>query len=125
MKAITQYQADDGSIWSSEDKATDRDSLIARVQKAMTPIGPPLVDVKCRFANGHGYIQHSPRAVAQTRANLMPITKERLKWWGAHDPLAAAWTRMSCIDKQFREWGQPFFANHPDEAEQVCIETRE
>lgn len=31
-------------------------------------------------------------------------------------PVKSAWFRFQCIDKQGREWGQPFYANNPDKA---------
>lgn len=27
----------------------------------------------------------------------------------------------NCIDEQFREWGQPYFAVNPDKGKQICI----
>lgn len=40
---------------------------------------------------------------------------------GGHAPLSRAYSRLGCIDGQFREWGQPYFANHTGEAKNVCL----
>jgi hypothetical protein len=36
-------------------------------------------------------------------------------------PLENAWYRFSCVDKQYREWGQPYFATNPDKGTNVCV----
>lgn len=141
MKAITRYQAEDGSIWMTPEAALEREHFIVVVDEAMVPLGPQYDDGTCDFANGHGYIQHSPEAVAAARANLMPITRKLLACWfkdqlerhgkdpvdahpswysrildGDHRPLDQAWRRIGCIDTQHREWGQQYFAaNGPRE----------
>jgi hypothetical protein len=28
-----------------------------------------------------------------------------------------AWYRFMCLDDQLREWGQPYYASHPEDAE--------
>lgn len=40
---------------------------------------------------------------------------------GGHQPLGSAYYRFQCIDKDNREWGQPYFANNPDEAENIRL----
>ena len=31
------------------------------------------------------------------------------------------WSRFTCIDKEGREWGQPFYATNPNQAEQIKL----
>lgn len=38
-------------------------------------------------------------------------------------PAYALWIRASCIDPKLRMWGQPYFANNPHEAKQICLAT--
>jgi hypothetical protein len=136
MQLIMRYQADDGAVFSTPEAARERDELIRIVNEAMIPLGPEYDDDTCDYANGYGYVQHSEDAVAQARANLMPITRKILAWWfeiqpkdhgkdpvdchpqwycrmldGTHDPLDDAWRRICRIDKQNREWGQQSYAD--------------
>lgn len=137
MQPITRYQADDGEIFSTPEAATRRDELIRVVNEAMLPLGPKYDDGTCDYTNGHGYIQHTAEAVTEARANLMPITRKLLGWWfkkqkedhgkdpvdchpswycrmfdGGNRPLDLAWSRIWCIDKEAREWGQPYYADN-------------
>ena len=36
-------------------------------------------------------------------------------------PFSKAWYRFMCIDKDYREWGQGYFALHPNEGKQVKL----
>ena len=39
-------------------------------------------------------------------------------------PLWRAWCRLTNIDDQGREWGQAYFAMHPEMAKNVVLEDR-
>lgn len=143
MKERVIYVADDGARFDTKSAARARDALICEVAKAMKPLGPEINDPHLHFANGHGYVQHDVAKVAEARANIMPITRRLLASWfkdqlqrhkrdpgdahpswfcrmldGEHRPLDKAWTRLWRIDAQGREWGQPYFADHPNEGDQ-------
>lgn len=153
MKKITKYQANDGSEWKTKEDAEKRDILIVEVEAAMSPLQPNPGTIE--FANGHGFVRQDVVAVANVRKNLYAIARRDgvLKWWidqqkaqhgqtdeglmavhpswfsrmldGAHRPLDRAYSRLCCIDDQYREWGQPYFASHPDKGEQVPLTPRE
>jgi hypothetical protein len=135
------YEADDGSKWSTMEQADRRDQLIRAVKYALEPLGDLPRDDGCRFANGHRYIQHTPGAVQTAKARLITASESICgKWIEEHrengydstdmhpswfqrfaddsgcTPLSRAWGRFACIDLLNREWGQPFFANNPDQA---------
>ena len=143
MKPITVYEANDGSRWDDPNKASERDSLIHEIYLIMAPL-PEVKDDASRFANGNGYVQRDAVIVERVRADLLVPTKRILKWWwdgqmkdhgkepvdahpswylrildGTAAPLERAWSRLCCIDKSYREWGQPFYAAHPEKGEQV------
>ena len=146
MKAITVYEAKDGSRWDDPERAGERDDLIAEIAFIMAPLGGCPKDPHCNFANGNGYVQHDAVNVAQVRAALLVPTKRLLKWWwddqvkrhgkepsdahgswyqrmldGDHAPLDRAWSRFCCIDDRSREWGQQYYANNPDKGNHVEI----
>jgi hypothetical protein len=142
MKPITKYQAADGSEWKTESECLAHESLCDRVAVVMKPWPARPKDDGCSFANGHGYIQLSEKLVAQVRNQLLDLIGERIKhdWveqsrdmakhpsWVARllsdygiRPLEDAWWRLSCVDKYWREWGQPYYAANPEKGEQRQI----
>jgi hypothetical protein len=142
---ITQWKANDGSVWNDQESAEARDQLIVAVEMALAPLGPRPNDKSCDFSNGHGYKQHTAGAVLFTRESLWKLTAPHIQFaieaqlkhqgmteeklrdtahpsWigrmldGGPEPLERAWTRMLCIDAEYREWGQPYYAAHPEAA---------
>lgn len=136
MKAVTQYQASDGSQFRTVEECESYERLQEQVLKAMEPLGAkPII--------GHGkWVQHSPEACIQAKRNLVAIAKEQFKSGGypvlKNNPddihpssilgriiddsgihcLNEAWYRLMCINfDNYREYDQPFFANNPNQAE--------
>ena len=65
-----------------------------------------------------------PEYPVLTRGNageIMPDIVSPLSATVFFPPLERAWGRIACIDKQFREWGQQYFANNPSEGKQVRL----
>ena len=143
MKTITKYQANDGSEWTTEEAAMKRDALIVEVDQAIRPFGPRIVDEGCKFANGHGYVQHSRQSYAETRAALTTILLREfgpmpsgespdalhVSWLARFagecaEPLHNAFYRLYCTDEEFREWGQPYYALNPGRGEEFVLEDR-
>lgn len=151
MEAITQYRAIDGSIWNDEATAIGRDELVTCVDAVMLPLGPKWVEKECDHANGGGYIQHNPNTVADVHSELLRLARKSSKrfdewvtkqvtkydvnpadigpdWCGrmldSDGPLSSGFYRLMCIDKKGREWGQPYYALHPNEGENRCLDDR-
>lgn len=148
MKAITIYQANDNSRRDTPEQANARDFMIVAVEKIMLPLG--VRPAGCEFTNGSGYLQHTADAIKAVRADLIAASRPHLSSWmeeqerkhntdfmtihpswfvrmldGGADPLERGWCRLACIDSQNREWGQQYYAAHPDEAKQVCLNAAE
>ena len=146
MEVVTKYRANDGSEWASADEAIAREQQILMVNEAMRPLGERPDDEGCRFSNGEGFRRHSLARVRQAKAALIALTRPHVSAWmdgqekgygrdmmdvhpswflrmldGASRPLERAWGRLSCIDDEGREWGQPYFASNPQEATQVEV----
>jgi hypothetical protein len=142
MKSATRYIAEDGTEFRSEADCISHEALCAEIAEVMSTLPARPDDDGCNFSNGGGYIQHSPAAFYTAREALLRMAGRIFphKWfeqsiadksihpsWAgwmideASAPLSRAWYRFMCVDADLREWGQPFFRDHPDEAKQVCL----
>jgi hypothetical protein len=142
METITKFKAIDGKEFTSEIECLKYELLIKRVDEIMALLPKIPKDDGCNFANGGGYIQHEKTTLRNAQIQLLEICKEYIdhKWiqqtidetvhssyvgrllgdYGIR-PLENAWYRFSCVDKQYREWGQLYFATNPDKGTNVCV----
>lgn len=134
MQTITKYRANDGTEHKTESDCLRWESDIAAATEALLPLGdrPKLT---------HGtYITHDIANCNQARSNLLRLMRVRhpeMPWekWGDDDsqyhplgilgrylddygsPFNRAWSRLRCINfDSGREYDQPYFASHEDEA---------
>jgi len=143
METITKFKAIDGTEFTSETECLKYELLIKRVDEIMALLPPTPKDDGCSFANGEGYVKHEKQTLRKVQVRLLEICKEYIdhKWiqqtiddenvhpsyvgrllgdYGIR-PLEKAWYRFSCVDKQGREWGQPYFANNPEKGVRKCV----
>ena len=134
MNEIIKYQANDGSVWDSEEKAVKQDKLIVTLESAMAHLKPR--PKGCDFTNGKGFVQHEVGAYAKTEANLRKVFSSYYPGpIGIHDPLTCdmwllmrcvcdsgnrsmnhAFNRLACMcSRNNREFGQPYFVTHQSE----------
>ncbi len=143
MRQVPRWEANDGSIWKYEKDAKARDSLI-KSMSWFDKLLPPAKDETCRFSTGHGFVQRNASVVKKAKEKLIMLTEKQIPEWfktqrekhktdftkvhsswflrmieGNAPPLSHAWLRLGCIDDRYREWGQPYYASHPDKGEQV------
>lgn len=148
MKTINVFVADDGSRFGDEARCVAYESQCAECAAIMARLKPLPKDDGCRFANGGGYIQHDAATLKSVRDYLsllfertygpMPTpennwyaqTREKdadSSWVGrligdsGHRAFHDAWYRIQCCDGQAREWGQPYYASHPDKGKQFDV----
>lgn len=146
MKPITRFLADDGSEFGSEESCRSYESVCADIRAIMARL-PAIPDLpSCEFANGAGYIQHDPMTAREAQNDLLRIARQIMphKWFdetlanNAHPSWAgrlisemnnralySAWQRFMCMSADFKEYGQPYYATHQDEAKNVCFATGE
>lgn len=137
MKQITKYQASDGTEFYAKKECSDYEALIERINFIMARLKPLPEDKNCDFSNGGGFVQQSELSFKSVKFDLLCEIKKHInhKWVehtmndeGVHlsyvgrlisdkdiRPITSAWYRLMCTDKQYREWGQPYFAEHPEE----------
>lgn len=140
MQAIHKFKADDGSEFNTATACVEYEALCAEVAEIMSTLPAPPIDDGCRFSNGDGYLQHEAATLERARVSILKIAQRFIKeppwlqqtiddpaayhpsWAGrliddcCPRPVKSAWYRFMCIDKQGREWGQPYYANNPEEA---------
>lgn len=137
MKQISKYEACDGTEFDNETECRHHEALIAAVGIIMSKLPSKPQDDGCRFSNGEGYIQHDKVILHKVKIQLLELMKKIVNHaWiqqtiddesvhpsyvgrliGEHGgPLNSAWHRFQCIDRQHREWSQPFFASNPEKA---------
>lgn len=146
MKAITRYQADDGSEFRTAEDAAAHDVLCVKIAEAMKPLGERPKQPACAFENGQlGYIQHDVETVDGVARTLIELAKpylpslaDMLVWKNVVHPshpsraisegpqvLWKAWFRIESIDSMGREFGQPYFKNNPgDCSAECCLDMR-
>lgn len=145
VKAIIKYCVDDGSEFATMDEALAHDSLCAEIADLMKRLHP--IPKDCDFSNGAGFVQQIPAEALAVQRGIVKATRRhfrrdemydrhfdyadtagkpvgytfvgRLISDGCPHVLYRAWHRIMCMDEAFREWGQPYYAAHPDEADQV------
>lgn len=140
MKAITQFKADDGTIFDNSEAASQYESMCENVSEALAPLGPEI-------ANHKGWVQHSPEAVANCWEQFVAIAWPKVKSAFKNDRpdakdihpmsyfgrvlddsdtrcLKNANYRFCCTDKEGREHEQPFYAINGPVAGQVCLQDR-
>ena len=117
MKEITKYQAEDGAVFNSVTACEEYEVLLNEVQAIMSALES--APDTCDFANGDGYVQQDLQSVSKINSEL------DTKWAGHPErypqPVKRARLRMSCIDSQGREWGQPYFTRYPQHAKEYLL----
>ncbi len=139
VQPITKYLTDDGSEFSSYREAKQHESLTQELAVVMKPLGkrPDSLD----FLSGKGYKQHLAEDFLNVQRALVAIAARTIEWFAKYDAaeihqdsqagrildehgpdcVSNAWARLRCIDDQCREWGQPYYANHPEKGEQIEV----
>lgn len=139
MKEVTKYQADDGRVFDTEHEAIVQDAKAVSLKKISKLLKPIPENDGCKFSNGAGYVQQDALRVQEYKRGIMLLGAchhPKMAEW-AKNPIEVhpqsivgrilsdcdqllyrAWHRVMCMDGQFREWGQPYYAMNPEKGEQ-------
>lgn len=137
MRKIVKFVAVDNTEFTSKKECIKYEDLIERINLIMSALKPIPTDID--FRNGGSFVQQNKIYFDKVRANLLteignyidhPWIKQTIaddkidpSWVGrlvgdyGIKPLVSAWYRISCIDKEYREWGQVYFRNNPNESD--------
>lgn len=143
MQTIQKFVSDDGLEFVDRQACIRYEAMCKEVAEIMSKL-PAIPELPgCGFANGDGYLQHDPVVAKAARDALLRIANTIMphKWFqqtldgeNVHASRAGrlisemsekcvwqAWHRFSCMTADWREYGQPFYANNPDKASDVCL----
>lgn len=143
MRVVQKFVADDGLEFADEAKCVKYEAMCKQVTEIMATLAPIPDLPSSDFVNGAGYIQHHPATAKAARAALLTIANTvwphtwfeqsiaddsvHSSWAGRlisemnEKCLRHAWARFDCMTSDFREYGQPYFANNPDRAQNICL----
>lgn len=135
MKEVTKYAADDGTVFDTAEEAIAYENLLLKLAAVDLLLRP--VPTTVEFANGDGYVQQGIHAIGKYTEALGKETEKRYRvnTAGPHgicrmlsdtdEPhakeLRRRWGRLLCIDRMYREWGQPYYAMHPENGKLVEV----
>lgn len=125
MKKIVQYQAKDDIIFSDKDECIEYEKQL----DFCTDLVDQLEDIErdTDFGNGDGYIQQKSETVIRLRKEMVAYAKtfDLVSDRDIHDAfiggLRHLYYRLSCIDGNWREWGQKYYAINPSEGIGTCV----
>lgn len=149
MKTITKYQANDGTEFPNANDCLAHEKLCQLVARVMSKLPAQPENDGCNFANGSGYLQHHPADFWSAYKQLLQLAVGEVVQYGnfdvffkaINDPLAIhishieriiseccpkviirAFYRFRCTSFQtLREYGQPYYAAHPDDAQDLRL----
>lgn len=131
MKQITKWKSENGREFDNSEQAQKADELFAK-QNEVSKLLPQAVDIRCEFANGGGYVQHTQEDVNKFMAGIRELianefgeTSDIVKGFDKN-PIGMVgrflddsgsdtyrlWSRLYNIDPRLREWGQRFYAQN-------------
>ena len=124
MQQITKYQTKDGEVFDDEASALKHENKLLVVEHLYKLLNP--IPDGCAFLNGDGFVQQDEKRIREYKRMILIMAGEKTL---AENPdevepmgyigrmlcdtdgmLWEAWQRLMCIDSQFREWGQPYYA---------------
>ena len=117
MNKITVFETRDGTRFAKESQARTYERLLDKINVAMIPLG-----TKRPNSNGENYIRHNRTNVKEfnKRANALIKGRCARELNDGNSPLYWLWIIQQQIDSENREWGQIYYANHPNE-DAKCI----
>lgn len=132
MQAITKIQSVDGKLFDNEADCIKHEKMIEEIDVIIQTLNP--VPNDCNFKNGDGYVQQDIKTVAKAMIRIVEAAGIKKKPEFIENPFACrfgvigriicdsdnaqlwhSWSRFMNIDNLGREWGQSFFARHPEE----------
>ncbi len=133
MEKVIRYQANDGTLFVLPEHAVQRDLVQARIDEVLSKLP--------KHPNGEGYVQQKGSAVLACQELAVELSKLEYpggpwdqvpphkinagaasRYLDSNMPVMRLWDRLSCIDQAFREWNQPYFVYHPEEATMVELQ---
>lgn len=130
----TTFTTEDGATFNTEAEARKHEYYLSEIEAIDRKL-PRAIDSGCEFANGGGFIQHTPEALANWLSDVEKLLRkyegaETADRWAQNprgivgrylddggSPAYAFVYRVMSIGNDFREWGQPYYALNPGKME--------
>lgn len=143
MRQIVKYKADDGVEFFSMADCVQHEGNVNAAALIMSTL--PKRPTSPAFSCGSGYVQHIQGELITVRNKFLEFSKvycthpwidqgleddrpcightgvARILSESLPKSVHVHWFRFVCIDKHFREWGQPYYALNPDKGMQVRL----
>ena len=133
MKEVTRFEAFDGETFDTKLECSTHEKRENAIKKTMSELASRPKD--SNFSNGDGYVQQDRVKVEKAMIEIVKISGIEQSPEFRKNPFAcrhgiigrylcdgadsgscySAWGRFMCMDEEYREWGQPYFAVHPEE----------
>lgn len=147
MEAVVKYRSIDGETFDNAEQCVMRDRIVEEVAKALSLLKP--TPTNCNW-EGYVQQNSSVVLEVKRRLFQIANRDGVLKWWidrqindhgatheslisdchpswfgrmidGGCAPLEKAYMRLCCMDKDCREWNQPYLANNPGHGVMKCV----
>lgn len=120
IKQITKYKTTDGLEFKSRECAEVWQRTIDCLEEVEQRVLGDRPESTGWYNGRLGYIQHHTDA----RDTVIRALKDAGATRDSRGAMGRLLSRAHCIDNQGREWGQQYYANHPDQASDTCYEDR-
>ena len=132
MKILVNKCKQCGALFEDEakyKKHIEKHNLITVINGAF----PPIKDKSCQFANGGWNVQHSEKWLADYKEAIAKAVNNEEEvafsygWYRCLDDSGDMLYKVACrvmniCPECFREWGQPYHANHCDHKDKIYSE---
>lgn len=132
MKVIQQFESLCGKIFNTAEECIRYENISKQVNNILNTLeNPDKYNQECQFSNGKGFIQHPHGTRDMLEKEIVRLSNE---WFNNEEPfinfnyylgrcindsnvscLNKLSYKLMCIDKLEREYGQPYYASHPNE----------
>lgn len=147
MKEVKQYQSEDGELFNSELDCINYENLISAIEGIDSRLPKLPKKDNSNFSNGEDYLQHDSEIIKKAMIDLLKISDISKEYWNepeflnspfdcrfgiigriigdSDSPIHSLWFRFMCMDDNYREYGQPYYALHPEKSTGICLNAGE
>lgn len=147
MKEVKRYLSEDGWLFDDENKCLKHEKLIMAIKEIESKLPNRPKDDGCNFSNGEGYLQHDQGMIDKAMVDLLKVSSVDKEYWDKPEfldnpfrcrfgvigriiddsgsPIHSLWNRFMCMDENYREYGQCYYATHQSDATGGCLNTGE
>ncbi len=143
MEEVKRFLSEDGQIFDDVYACVEHEKLINAINEieSRMPIRPK--NDGCKFGNGEGYLQHEKDVIDKAMVDLLKVSDIDKEYWDkpqfldnpfscrfgiigrviddSRSAINSLWYRFMCMDENYREYGQCYYATHQSESTGGCL----